>query len=139
MIEHVTGSTFFGLIQIRSLEFCFEDSESLIRSIYAGVAKCNLEKIDQSKWRQTPTKMQNRTHNLTSFTAFSRLNCNPRVNFQLLEIYLKVKLDETKLSLVYSNPIPSLGFIGTFVFPFLFKNSGGFLPLPSKYFDTARF
>ena len=35
--------------------------------------------LDQSKSRLNPTKKQNRTRDLTSFTAFSRLSCISRV------------------------------------------------------------
>ena len=35
--------------------------------------------LDQSKSRIIPTKKQNRTHDLTSFTAFSRLSRHPPV------------------------------------------------------------
>ena len=35
--------------------------------------------LDQSKSRITPTTKQNRTHDLTSFTAFSRLSRHPPV------------------------------------------------------------
>ena len=41
------------------------------------------EKSDQSKFRITPTKNQNPTRELTSFTAFSRLSRQPPVHISL--------------------------------------------------------
>ena len=55
--------------------------------------------------------MQNRTHDLTSFTAFSRLSCNPRVNDKTGMPFLGSETEQTSAirSVIYRSVAHSTG------------------------------
>ena len=85
---HTGGAYFVGIRLWKTSNHVFSFAfQSRLFSIWIGQ-----ERIDQSKFRMTLTKKQNQTRELTSSTAFYRLNWQPRMTVECLLVVFETGL-----------------------------------------------